>query len=269
MADDKKHEHHHCEGCESHRKAEREDLRERLKKCCEAREAARAEREKELQEAAEAHEEELKSLKKKLAAFQLATVVGVTILGQETFDKIMGKVGEAQGVTEKITGGGAAKSETEEKNAKPQPKSGKPLSWSGEGDNFVLVNNSYSGSWVVPFRRPSPNKSFDKPITITEVAAPSLWETADRMSTAQLPLPPRAEELAYTPSAPSTWSQYIFTIPSPEVTPVVVAMSTGVEADWGDGAGVFMEPVTSVVPTPNTFSVFALSLINNGRRRIA
>lgn len=269
MADDKKHE-HHCESCEAHRKAEREDLREKLKRCCEAREAARAEREKELQEAAEAHEEELKSLKKKLAAFQLATVVGVTILGQETFDKIMGKVGEAQGVTEKITGGGKSEKAEDGKDTKPvPPKSGKPLSWSGEGDNFVLVNNSYSGSWVVPFRRPSPNKSLDKPITITEVAAPSLWETADRMSTAQLPLPPRAEELAYTPSAPSTWSQYIFTIPSPEVTPVVVAMSTGVEADWGDGAGVFMEPVTSVVPTPNTFSVFALSLINNGRRRIA
>ena len=268
MADEKKHEHRGCEGCEAHRKAEREDLREKLKRCCEAREAARAEKEQEMQQAAEAHEEELKSLKKKLAAFQLATVVGVTILGQETFDKIMGKVDEAQGVTEKITGGGAAKSETEEKNAKPQPKSGKPLSWSGGGDDFVLVNNSSSGSWVIPFRRGTPQKSFDKPMTITEVAAPSLWEIANSTSGVQLPLPPKGEELTYTPPTPSTWSQYMFTIPSPEITPAVVALNTGVETVGDDAAFVFA-PSASAVPTPNTFSVFALSLINNGRRRIA
>lgn len=269
MADDKKHEHRGCEGCEAHRKAEREDLREKLKRCCEAREAARAEREKELQEAAEAHEEELKSLKKKLAAFQLATVVGVTILGQETFDKIMGKVDEAQGVTERITGGGG-KSESPEdsKSAKPQTKGSKPLSWTGGDDAFVLVNSSHSGSWVIPFRRPSPNKSFDTPITLTEAAGSSLWETADSMNRPQLPLPPQADHLAYTPSAPSTWSQYIFTIPSPEITPAVVALSTGVEAAVDSPAFAFA-PSASVIPQPNTFSVFALSLINNGRRRIA
>ena len=84
----------------------------------------------------------------------------------------------------------------------------------------------------------------------------------------QLPLPPKGEELTYTPPTPSTWSQYMFTIPSPEITPAVVAMNTGVETVGDDAAFVFA-PSASAVPTPNTFSVFALSLINNGRRRIA
>ena len=270
MADEKKHDHKHCENCEAHRQAEREDLRERLKKCCEAREAARSQRETQMAEELEAAQAEASSLKKKLAAFQLATVVGVTILGQETFDKIMGKVDEAKAVTEKITGGGVKAEDAKDTKPAAPAKPSKPLSWSGGSrDTIVLSSEPISNIWGVPSYRGSQPKAIDKPVVYTETPAPSLWEVASSMSSHQLPLPPKADQLVYATPPVSTWSQYIFTIPSPEITPVVVTMSTGVEADWGDGAGVFVQPTVSAVPTPNTFSVFALSLINNGRRRNA
>lgn len=264
MADEKKHTHqctHCCEGCVAHREAEREDLREKLKRCGEAREAARVQKEQEMQQALEAHEEELSSLKKKLLAFQLATVVGVTILGQETFDKIMGKVGEAQAVTEKITGGGKAEDSKDTKAA--APKSGKPLSWGGNSS----IGGSYtpiSDLWKIEQRRvPS---QMDAPITITEPLTPVTVAAGSPTDTGGIGLPPITLP-PNTPWARNDWSEYIFTNPTPDITPVVVAWNAGVEADWGDGAGVFVQP--SVVPSPNTFSVFALSLINNGRRRIA
>ena len=76
-----------CE-CEKLKNAEREELREGLKKCVEARETERREREEENARRAEEAESEVKSLKKKLIAFQLATAVGVVVIGQEAFDKI-------------------------------------------------------------------------------------------------------------------------------------------------------------------------------------
>ena len=261
MADDKPHKHVGCEGCEAHRKAERDELREKLKRCCEAREAARAEREKEIQEQAEAAEDELKSLKKKLVAFQLATVVGVTILGQETFDKIMGKVEQAQEVTERITGGGKDKDDTKDsKSSTPPPKTSKPLSWGGSS---LIRTTPISDLWKIG--QPRVASAFDQPLVITEPLTP-VTVAAAPTDTSGIGLPPITTP-PQQPWAHNDWSQYFFTNPSPDITPVVVAWNTGVETGWGDGAGVYVPP--SVVPTPNTFSVFALSLINNGRRRIA
>ena len=200
MADEK---HKHCEGCEAHRAAEREDLKERLKKCCEAREAARTQRETEMAEELEAAEAETKSLKKKLAAFQLATVVGVTILGQDTFDKIMGKVDEVKAVQEKITGGG----KSDPKDEKPSsPSTTKPVKtgllggW--DSSSLVLVNGSDSGRWIVPFRRPS--SAFNKPVTITQSVGGigGGWDASAWSGTsAQLELPPVLASAA-TPTAP-------------------------------------------------------------------
>jgi len=90
--------------CEKLKNAEREELREGLKKCVEARESERREREEENARRAEEAESEVKSLKKKLIAFQLATAVGVAVIGQEAFDKITAKLNAVQEVQSKITG---------------------------------------------------------------------------------------------------------------------------------------------------------------------
>ena len=260
MADEK---HKHCEGCEAHRAAEREDLRERLKKCCEAREAARAEREAEITEELEAAEAETKSLKKKLAAFQLATVVGVTILGQDTFDKIMGKVDEVKAVQEKITGGGKGENKDEKPSSPTPPKSGKPVSWGGDTTNLILVHEPISDAWKI--RTPRPSSTLDAPLVVTEPLTPVEVAAAPATDPGGIGLPPVVVPPA--PWAHNDWSQYIFTNPTPDLAPVAVALNTGVDSGWGDGAGVFIQPAP--VPSPNTFSVFALSLVNNGRRRNA
>lgn len=100
--------HKHSEGspceCEKLKNAEREELREGLKKCVEARETDRREREAENARRADEAEAEAKSLKKKLVAFQLATAVGVAVIGQEAFDKITAKLNAVQEVQSKITG---------------------------------------------------------------------------------------------------------------------------------------------------------------------
>ena len=263
MADEKKHDHKHCENCEAHRQAEREDLRERLKKCCEAREAARSQRETQMAEELEAAQAEASSLKKKLAAFQLATVVGVTILGQETFDKIMGKVDEVQAVQEKITGGGKSDPKDEKPSPPTPPKSGKPVSWSGDYSNTILVHEPISDAWKI--RTPRPSSTLDAPLVVTEPLTPVQVAAAPATDPSGIGLPPITVPPA--PWAHNDWSQYIFTNPTPYLAPVAVALNTGVDSGWGDGAGVFVQPAP--VPSPNTFSVFALSLVNNGRRRNA
>lgn len=96
-----------CE-CEKLKDAERDTLREGLKKCTEAREAERRAREEENAKRAADAEAEVKSLKKKLLAFQLATAVGVALLGQDVFDRITAKVDAATAIQHKITGEGGA-----------------------------------------------------------------------------------------------------------------------------------------------------------------
>lgn len=114
--------HKHSEGspceCEKLKNAEREELREGLKKCTEAREADRRAREEENAKRAAEAEAEVKSLKKKLIAFQLATAVGVAVIGQEAFDKITAKLNAVQEVQSKITGEAAPAA------AEPPPPAG-------------------------------------------------------------------------------------------------------------------------------------------------
>ena len=107
---------HSCESCETLKNEEKEKLKEDLKNCSAARKSAEDQKKAELEKTALEAEEKIEKMKKQLMAFQLATVVGVTILGQEAFDKIFSKVEEVKSVQNKITGM-TSDGETEEKSS--------------------------------------------------------------------------------------------------------------------------------------------------------
>jgi len=138
MATHKHHDHAPCD-CEKLKTAEREELREGLKHCNEQREAERQRRLDEAVERAESAETELKTLKNKLIAFQLVTVVASTVLGQEAVDKIMGKVDAAKGLQDKITGKGGD-------TAKPVDPH-KPVSWFDPANDPL---NNFRRPWEKP-----------------------------------------------------------------------------------------------------------------------
>lgn len=153
---DHKHNHASCESCETIKNEEKEKLKEDLKKCAAARSVAEDEKKAQLEKTALEAEEKVEKMKKQLMAFQLATVVGVTILGQEAFDKIFSKVEEVKSVQNKITGM-TSDGETEEKSSgkteKPKtstksvgfvpflPKT--PLDWSefSKFDNRIVITS--------------------------------------------------------------------------------------------------------------------------------
>ena len=116
---------HSCESCETLKNEEKEKLKEDLKNCSAARKSAEDQKKAELEKTALEAEEKIEKMKKQLMAFQLATVVGVTILGQEAFDKIFSKVEEVKSVQNKITGM-TSDGETEEKSSgkTEKPKTG-------------------------------------------------------------------------------------------------------------------------------------------------
>jgi hypothetical protein len=105
MADKKsvQSEHPHCASCIKLKEESCLEVKKSLEECARAHEDARIEKEqavaKELKEA----KTKINKLQKTLSAFQLATTVGVTILGQEAFDKIFNKVEQVQNVQAKIT----------------------------------------------------------------------------------------------------------------------------------------------------------------------
>lgn len=97
-------DHLHCVNCAKLKDTHCEQIKIALDECSAFKEEVRIEKEqavvKELKEA----KTKINKLQRTLSAFQIAITVGVTILGQEAFDKIFGKVEEVQKVQEKING---------------------------------------------------------------------------------------------------------------------------------------------------------------------
>ena len=79
------------------------EIKDSLEACAQAHEDARIEKEKAAAKELKEAKTKINKLQKTLSAFQLATTVGVTILGQEAFNRMFSKVEEAQSVQSKIT----------------------------------------------------------------------------------------------------------------------------------------------------------------------
>lgn len=111
-------DHSHCSNCVKIKEERCLETKLALEKCAHAQEEVRVAKESFLAEQLEEAKAKIQSMQKTLMAFQIATTVGVTILGQEAFDKITGKVDEVKHVQEKITG----TSTDEHKDEKPDKK---------------------------------------------------------------------------------------------------------------------------------------------------
>ena len=265
--------HKHSDGspcdCERLKNAEREELREGLKKCTEAREADRRAREEELARRTEAAETEVKGLKKKLIAFQLATAVGVAVVGQEVVSKITAKMDAVADVQKKITGEGGGSSP--EAAAPPAPQAsnstiGVPLGrpWiqkqksdpqtvSGNGD----ISGVFAGQYV---SEPLPS--------ISETSVVSAPRVAEAVLAAALDTPlPVQSIVAAEPFDPYAAFFTPGTLPF-DVYSTTLALGTnyGFGEYYGMNTGGAVVPS---VPSPSPLAVFAVgSLVHTqGRRR--
>ena len=260
---DHKHNHASCESCETIKNEEREKLKEDLKKCAAARLAAEDEKKAQLEKTALEAEEKVEKMKKQLMAFQLATVVGVTILGQEAFDKIFAKVEEVKSVQSKITGmtsGGESEEKAPAKTEKPKTgtksvgfinfprKNGFDMTELTRFDNKIVITDE--------------NFDSNKPWTPSETTIASATTTS---GTQVLVDPPISQ-----PPSSTFVTNYDFPVVMMDIPTVVASLQYDLlpfqDSPFAFGQG---DSQISPIPTPNSLSVFALSLINQPRRRMA
>lgn len=259
---DHKHSHASCESCETFKNEEKEKLKQDLKNCAASREAAETEKKAQLEKTALEAEEKIEKMKKQLMAFQLATVVGVTILGQEAFDKLFSKVEEVKSVQSKITGmtsGGESEEKSLEKTEKPK------IGTKSVGFNGFSSKNQFD---MTQFSR------FDNRIVITDNKldqnapwTPSETTIASAITTSGTKIlvdPP----ISQPPSSPSV-TNYDFPVVVMDVPTVVASLQYDL-LPFQDSPFAFGQGGTEIspIPTPSSVSVFALSLINQPRRRM-
>lgn len=256
-----------CE-CEQLKNAERETLREGLKKCTEAREADRRAREEENAKRATDAEAETKSLKKKLVAFQLATAVGVAVVGQEVFDKITAKMNAVQEVQQKITGEGAvAAPEPEKPVVQTNARIGTPLfsrPWQKPNKNSVVQeqsNGDISGIFAGEYK--SKDEPMPDPPVVPPVTPPSSAETAVKKSSV-------APTVADAVSVAEPFDPYAVFL-TPSALPFDV-YSTGLALGNNYGFGEYYGTSTGgavapTVPSPAPLTVFAVGGLMQSRKR--
>jgi hypothetical protein len=260
--------HKHSEGspceCEKLKNAEREELREGLKKCTEAREADRRAREEENAKRATDAEAEVKSLKKKLIAFQLATAVGVAVVGQEVFDKITAKMNAVQEVQQKITGEGTPPAEPAIPEKQADSRIGSPLfsrPWQKPNKSSVVQeqgNGDISGIFAGGY------KSKDEPLRVLPSVTPP---TAVDEAFKKITVPPTVADAV---SVAEPFNPYAFFL-TPSALPFD-EYSTGLALGNNYGFGEYYGTntggaVAPPVPSPAPLTVFAVGGLMQSRKR--
>jgi hypothetical protein len=263
MATHKHHDHAPCD-CEKLKNAEREELKSGLQRCSEEREAERQRRVHEAVTRADESDTELKSIKKKLLAFQLVTVIAATLLGEEWVERLMTKVDTLKGVHEKIT------APVKPDPAKPvtliDPKRD-PLNnfarpWFPRPearDVAIKGNGDISGI----FAGSKPQNPVDEPLPEPTPIQPSLAAEIARAAVATdipalvLPYTPVTDPYAFflTPSA------IPFDIYS---TGLGLGNNYGFGEYYGAGTGGSVGPTT---PSPSPLAVFAMGGLMHSRKR--
>lgn len=245
-----------CE-CEKLKNAEREELREGLKKCVEARETERREREAENARRADEAEAEVKSLKKKLIAFQLATAVGGAVIGQEAVNKITEKMDAARELQGKITGEAA-------------PAADAPAPVVGGKDKI-----SFSG-WKPYLPK---NKSMSEPQRgngdISGVFAGSYTRSQEPLPIVPPPANSVAADISTTAFAPrvappldtQALSQNLMAAFSNPLPPTLQVTWDAPLLPFNDSSGFAFPAAGGVVPSPAPITLFAMSGLIHNRRR--
>lgn len=255
-------EHVHCGSCAKIKEEQCLETKKALEECAQAQEEARAAKESFLAEQLEEAKTKIKSMQKTLMAFQIATTVGVTILGQEMFDKITGKIQEVKQVQEKITGTGT----NEHKDEKPADKKSTSKTTSMGGNPFGLFpynkaldyrDINFSDKLVITTDKPELQSTPWVPI---ETASNS---NSTRSGTQILVDPP-----VTPPPTVASVTNYDFPIVV-MTTPEMLATIQYPLLPFEDSPFVFGQGTEiSPIPSPNPISVFAFSLINQPRKRM-
>lgn len=265
--------------CESLKNAERETLREGLKQCQEAREAERSAREREALERAEQSDGKLKKLQKQLIAFQLATAVGATVVGQEVMSKITDKLDYFRGMQSQIMGGGVGggssatpaapvdgdKDKKDDKSAnkdgkvsmggwKPTPRNRDTVQTAkaeqGGGDISNLVKGAAGGGAGSGGEMPLVSAK-------AKINTKALTQTPD-IASLELPMEfPVDNHAAFL--TPSTLPFDVYS------TTIGLGDNYGFGDYYGMGGGGSVQPIPT--PSPSSVAVFAIGGLVNTRRR--
>jgi hypothetical protein len=261
------HQHDSCGNCRKIKDAQCEEVRKALEECSRAREEAQAAAQESLEKELEEAKAKNKSLQKTVVAFQLATTVGVTLLGQEVFDKIMEKVNTVTEVQAKITGE-TAKPTEDKHETKGKTEGKKSVSFGYDSSSNIMTTNRFSSGMAqyIPRISITAEDPSSMPLELV-VGTPSSSQTdiLDGQGIG-LPLVPPVITQQVTSSS-IDWSKYIVANTTPPIEAVATTWGGNDWVDWGGGAATSMMMSADPVPAPNAFSVFALSLINSPRRR--
>lgn len=256
-------DHSHCSNCVKIKEERCLETKRALEQCANTQEEARLAKESLLAEQLEEAKTKIQSMQKTLMAFQIATTVGVTILGQEVFDKIMGKVDQVKQVQEKITGS----STTDHKDEKPGDKkqSGKSVSMGGNDFSGLYRSNKhdyrdlqFSDKLVITTDKPEQQNAPWIPETI-QVA------TSDVKTEIPLIIDPPVTPPTVTVASVTNYDFPIIMMSVPELLATVQYPLL----PFQDDSFVFGQGAITPIPTPSPISVFALGLINQPRRRMA
>lgn len=246
---DHKHNHASCESCETIKNEEREKLKEDLKKCVAARQAAEDEKKAQLEKTALEAEEKVEKMKKQLMAFQLATVVGVTILGQEAFDKIFAKVEEVKSVQDKITGmtsGGESEEKAPAKTEKPKTGT--------KSVGFIDFPRKNEFDWYEITKYDNKIVITDEKFDQSKPWMPSGAKNATEITTSGARLIVDPPVVPFTP--PTIFTTYDFPVAVMNI-PEIIRMINYPLLPFQDSPFVYGQTITPV-PEPRTLPVLAL-----------
>ena len=234
------------------------EIKDSLEACAQAHEDARIEKEQAVQKELKEAKSKITKLQKTLSAFQLATTIGVTILGQDAFNRIFNKVEEVQKVQEKITNIAPEKKETEA-SITPEKETNKKITstgWSKSADFKKLLDEMAQKDKI---------NEAKLVITKDQTDIKSLvWD-----ATTQPLTPPLTPPIVDPPVTPFSGykSKYVYDLPT-QPTPDLVVQTIGQPnlQFFGDGPGVFVYTQSDPVPTPSSISVMALIPLTYKRR---
>ena len=262
MADKKtvQSEHVHCANCIKLKEESCLEIKKSLQECAQANEDARIEKEQAVQKELKEAKSKITKLQKTLSAFQLATTIGVTILGQDAFNRIFNKVEEVQKVQEKITNIAPEKKETEA-SITPEKETDKKITSvsSSKSNNFKkLLDEMAQKDKINEAKLVITKDQTDNELLVTDAIQPLTPSVIP--SIVDPPVIPFSGYSGYK-------LKYIFDLPV-QPTPDLIVQTIGQPnlEFFGDGPGVFVYTQSDPVPSPSSVSVMALIPLTYKRR---
>jgi len=253
-------DHTHCGSCAKIKEEQCAETKRALEECAKTQEEARVAKESLLAEQLEEAKTKIKSMQKTLMAFQLATTVGVTILGQEMFDKITSKVDEVKQVQDKIAGNGSAEHKDEPSSTKKPPI------------KTSLIGNSTLGLFPYNKNTDHVNSYFSNNMMITQKSneeITELWVSEEAKSNRWSYSGQHLGQVTINSQVPASSNSFFDLYNNIiQAAPQQVAVSfTSDDNNFFNDGGAYSQSEISSIPEPQPFSLITLGLINHTKRR--